>query len=658
MNIDLQMMNKKISGLEMVKVNKTADPVYSLVNSWLIVRSFLGVFLIFLVSAGNAQDLKPDKPPILPFQQDALQQGNDESIATQFYQNHEYEKAAEIFDRLYDEKPSQYYFQYLLSCLVEIKEYGKAERLIKKNLKGDPNALRYQVDLGYVYYRAGNTDKAKKLYEDALKKLQPNQQQIFDLSNAFLTHGENEYALRTYQAGRQLLNNTYPFGFEMASVYERMGDFKNAMEEYLNLLGVNTSYLVTVQDRIQMVLANDVNNEKNESLRKILLSRAQKNPDKAYYAELLWWYSIQQKDFDLALVEAKSLDRRLGGNGEKLAMLASLALSNEKYDVAIECHQYLVSKGKACPYYDFSRRELVNTRYIQAVSEPSPPKKMLETIEHEFRELLRDGSDDPENISVIRNLAHIQAFYLDKPAEAVDLLENAVKMNGISTAERAKCKIELADILLFTDDVWQATLLYQQAYQDFKYDVLGQEAKFKNAKLSFYIGEFKWAQAQADVLKAATSKFISNDAIALSLLISENFDPDSSTVALGLYAHADLLDYRNAEVPALQTLDSILAMFAVHPILQHVLYKKAEIRRKQGKFAEADSLFAQVVREYPDDILADDAVMQSAALNEKQLGNPEKAMARYLELLDKYPGSIYVPDARRKYRSLRGDKPQ
>jgi tetratricopeptide (TPR) repeat protein len=404
-----------------------------------------------------------------------------------------------------------------------------------------------------------------------------------------------------------------------------------------------------------MTLAYDVNNEKNEMLRKILLSRAQKNPDNTNYAELLWWYSIQQKDFELALVQAKALDRRFKENGDKLVSLASLAVANEKYDVAIECYQYIVSKGTSCTFYNLSRRELANTRYLKTISEPSPPKKELEILEKEFSDELTYYGDDPENISVIKNLAHIRAFYLGKTKDAIDLLNHAIDMAGVTAAEKAKCKIELADILLFTDDVWEATLLYQQAYQDFKSDVLGQEAKFKNAKLSFYIGEFGWAKAQVDVLKAATSKFISNDAIALSLLISENYDPDSTTIALEIYARADLLDYRNEDTLALRALDSIPRIFGDHPILQHVLYKRAEIMRKQGRYAESDSLFRQLVKEYPDEILADEALMQAALLNEKQLNNKEKAMTLYQQLLDKYPGSIFVPDARKKFRQLRGD---
>ncbi len=624
-------------------------------SSFVTCHSILLLSLLIIPILTRSQDNKPAPAPLLPFQQDAPKPGNEEQLALQFYQNQDFTQAAELFQQLYDKKPSLYYYQYLVFSLVEIKEYAKAEKLIKKCQRAEPDVLRYTVDMGYVGYRSGNQEKAVKLYDEALKKLGPSQQQIFELANAFITRGENEYAIRTYVKGRQLMNNSYPFGFELASVYERMGDYKNAIEEYLNMLDINKSYLPTVQDRIQMTLSYDVNNEKNDMLRKIILTRAQKNPDNTNYAELLWWYSIQQKDFDLALIQAKALDRRYKENGDKVVSLASLALSNEKYDVAIDCYQYLVSKGTACTYYDLARRELANTRYLKTVSEPSPPRKELEILEKEFAGELAYSGETPENIQAIKNLAHIKAFYLGKSEEAIDLLNRAIDMAGVPANEKAKCKIELADILLFTDDVWEATLLYQQAYTDFKYDVLGQEAKFKNAMLSFYIGEFNWAKAQADVLKAATSKFISNDAIALSLLISENFDPDSNTVALGIYARADLLDYRNEEDRALTALDSIPRLFGDHPILQQVLYKRAEILRKQGNYASADSLFRQLVREYPDGILADESVMQAGMLNEKQLNNKEKAMELYQELLDKYPGSIFVPDARKNFRILRGD---
>ena len=197
--------------------------------------------------------------------------------------------------------------------------------------------------------------------------------------------------------------------------------------------------------------------------------------------------------------------------------------------------------------------------------------------------------------------------------------------------------------------------MYQQVYQDFKYDVLGQTAKFRNTKLSFYIGEFGWAKAQADILKTATDKLISNDAIALSILITENIDPDSTTVALAMFARADMLDMKHQSVKALEILDSIPLLFRYHPILDDVLMKKAEICQKIREYNASDSLLCLVTRVYGSDVLGDRALYQRALLQETRIGNKALAMELYRELIDKYPGSIYVIDARKRFRALRGD---
>lgn len=623
--------------------------------SVLLISIFLILNSSFLILHCRAQDRPAVSVPQLPFQQDAPKPGDEERLAMQFFQNRDFQQAAAIYERLFETHPAQYFYNNLFFCLVEIREYKKAEKLVKQIQKEDPRSLKYLVDLGYLYYRQGNQEKARKQYEEAIKKLQADQGQINELANAFLSRSENSYALKVYEKGKQLLDKKYPFSYEMASVYERMGNMTEAIREYLDLLAVNPAYMNVVQDRLQNLMAGDPDNFDRESLRKTLLMRAQKEPDQTCYAELLWWYSIQQKDFGMAFTQAKSLDRRLKEDGRRIWQFAHLAASNDDYKIAGEAYQYLVLKGMNSAYYEASRLELVNTRYLMITSQVNPSPQQLEELEKDFFQVMKKYDLSQESISLMRNLAHLQAFYLGKSDESIALLEGLTEKNGMQQEYLAAVKMELADILLFTGNIWEATLLYQQVYQDFKNDPTGQIAKYKNARLSFYIGEFKWALAQLDILKAATSKLIANDAMALSLLISENFDPDSSTLALGIYARADLLDYRNDEEGALKTLDSIPALFSEHPILDDVLLKKASICKKKRQFAEADTLLAQLIIQYPDGILADKALMERAILNDLPEGDKGKTMMLYQELLEKYPGSIYIPEARKRFRELRGD---
>jgi TolA-binding protein len=73
------------------------------------------------------------------------------------------------------------------------------------------------------------------------------------------------------------------------------------------------------------------------------------------------------------------------------------------------------------------------------------------------------------------------------------------------------------------------------------------------------------------------------------------------------------------------------------------------------KFEESIKLLQQILNEYPDDILADDAYFQQGEIYERQLHDKDKAMEIYREFLNKYPGSVYAAEARKRYRMLRGD---
>jgi len=623
-----------------------------------MLKRFFYYILFPLFSLLTLSCFSQDHPvvtPVLPFQTNAAD-NNDEQVAMQFFQNRDYAKAAEVYERLYQQKSVPYIYTYYFFCLVEIQEYAKAEKLVKAAQKNDKDALKYLVDLGYIDYRKGETEKGKKLYDESIKKLEPNQQQIFDLANAFIIRNENEYAEKVYLKGRQLLNNSYPFGFELAMIYERTGEFKKVLDEYYNLLDQNHTYLQTIEDRLQFDLSNDPDNSKNELFRKSLLEKSQKEPDKVYFSEMLWWYSIQQKDFDLALIQARSLDRRLKEDGGRVLQLAKMAISNQEYASAIEAFKYLVLKGKDFPHYDESRTELLNTRFIQLVSQPNPSQKTLTDLEKEFETEIKETESHNQQVILIKNLAHLDAFYLGKNEASIEMLSKIVDRNDIDLKLKAQVKLELADIYLFTNNVWEATLLYQQVYMDFKNEEIGENAKFKNSKLSYYIGEFKWAKSQLDILKASTSKLIANDAMALSLLISEHFDADSNTVALNYFAHADLLEYRNKNEEALKTLDSIALAFKDHTIFPHMFMEKADIFRKEGKFRETDTLLGTIIKNYPEDVLADQALYKRAKLNDEDLKDPARGMTFYEALLSKYPGSIYVPEARKRYRTLRGDK--
>ena len=199
--------------------------------------------------------------------------------------------------------------------------------------------------------------------------------------------------------------------------------------------------------------------------------------------------------------------------------------------------------------------------------------------------------------------------------------------------------------------MWEATLLYSQVDKAMKEAPLGHEARFRNARLRYFIGEFAWAETQLNVLKAATSKLIANDAMSLSLIIGDNLEADSTGSELKRLARADYRLYQKKDDLALLTLDSI-SHDGNDISKPHALYRIAEMKERQQDYADANSLFLQIVNDFPDSYMADDALMHAALLEDLQLHDKATAQQHYEQLIDQYPTSLYVAQAKKNYRKL------
>ena len=612
------------------------------------------IFILFSAVYSYAQETENDS---------IVKPSDDELLAAQFYQDKEFDKAAALYGKLYNKNQTPFYYNNYLNCLLELKNYSDAEKVINKRIKKEAFPLKYRVDLGYIYQKANQMPKAEKEFESILKNLKGDYQETVDVANAFLVRNFTDYAVKTFLKSRNIIKENNIFNLELAGIYEKNGKYQDMTDEYLNLIEDNRMILEQIENNLQIVLSNDADNKKNETLRRTLIKRIQQNPNNTIYAELMLWQAVQNKNFESALQQAKTLDRLYKEQGSRVYNLAELCTSNKEYNLAEDAYEYIIKKGKNNPYYIMSSINLLNVRFQRILHSPQitteSRQSIIQDLEKSYISALAEFGKSSTTVSLIKNLAHIQAFYLDKYTEASDLLNNAIKLQQLTQVDRAECKTELGDILLMSGNVWEATLLYSQVEKEFKHDTIGYTAKYKNSKLFYYIGEFKWAKAQLDILKAATTKLIANDAMGLYLLINDNVDwTDSSETAvipLKMYSKADLNTFQNKDDLALQILDSILKLYPGHSVCDRALYKQAEIKLKQGKYEEADTLLGTIVSKYSYSVMVDDALFNMAEICQYQYKNKDKAMALYGKLLKEFPSSIYAVDARKRFRLLRGD---
>jgi tetratricopeptide (TPR) repeat protein len=349
----------------------------------------------------------------------------------------------------------------------------------------------------------------------------------------------------------------------------------------------------------------------------------------------------------------------LGENGNRIFQLGQIAANEQDYEPAIEAFQYLIDqKGPESIYYYEAKKQLLNAKRQRLVQSPTYTRQDLLDLEAEYDQFLTGDNRNRLIAPLIMEQAELEALYLQDLPKAIALLLEVVSLPGMEQDLQSRAKLQLGDYYLMQGEIWEATLLYSQVDKLYKDDALGHEARFRNAKLSYYNGDFQWAQAQFDILKASTSKLIANDALDLSVFIMDNLGLDTSTLAMAAYADAEMLVFQNRHEDALRKLDSLVTAFPFHSLEDDVLYLKSTIYIKDREWKRAETVLKRIITEFPDEIRADNALFQLGNLYEGPLADPQQAMSMYERIFTDYSGSTFAIDARKRFRALRGDKLQ
>ncbi|WP_207422066.1 tetratricopeptide repeat protein [Desertivirga brevis] len=592
---------------------------------------------------------------VLAFLHASAQRNSEDALAIQYYQNAEYDRAAIIYEKLFNRSPnpSLYYDQYL-NALIKIKRYDDAEKVVKKMLKDVPDNPSFKIDYGRVLQEQGHQAKANEWYGNIIKNLPTSEHAIREVSIAFYRATAYDYATKALLQGRKLLKDESLFSYDLISLYRYQKNKPMLIQEYLNLLGspeLQPNIINQAKNAFATVLETT---EDYDQLKIALLKKIQKEPQSLAFPDLLAWLFYQQKEYNLALKQIISLDKRQKEDGERVYEFAATLIANKAYEPAVEALNYLVLKGKEQQFYIPARIQLLNCKN-QLLTNGKFSKDNLLQLEKDYKDLINEFGRTHNTVFAVKQLANLQAFHLHKLSEAETLLENALKVPGLPPASIAAIKLDLGDIYILNNEPWEAALIFGQVEKEFPNEPNGQEAKFRGAKLSYYQGEFNWAKAQLDVLKTSTSQLIANDALNLSLLIQENTASEIDTNALKKFAYADLLTFKNKGSEALLVLDSIQKIYPGNSLEDDILMTKAKIFLKQQDFQQAIVQLQSITQNYSYDLWADDAWFMLGDIYENQLQDKEMAKQCFQKIINDFPGSILASEARKRFRNLRGD---
>lgn len=573
-------------------------------------------------------------------------------LAMHYYNRGEYEKAESLFSDLVSKQPENtVYFEKLMDCLTQLRNYDEALTQINQRIRKFPaDPVNYYL-MGNIYELKEQPDEATAAFEEAIRVSAKNPSTIARLAQEFQERGKYDYALKTYEASGKNGTLHPSFTLPMASLYYRLGDYKKMIDSYLDAVEYRPESVSFVLNYFQRYLPDD----HLEDLEQKVIKKLQNSSNEGFN-EILAWAYIQNDNYAMAYRQLRSIDKRKQENGYRLFKLGQNAIQADEYQDAIRIFEYIISdKGPHSPYYYSSHESILQSRN-ELLGQRSDPNRntAISQLTEEYLDLVDSLGYNRLTAPLVKNIAEIQAFELHDYTSAIQTLEKLIRITGINKNLLSNSKILLADIYLSTGDRWEATLLYSQVDKEHKEDETGQLARFKNAKLSYYMGDFEWAQSQFDILRAATSRLIANDAIDMNIFIIDNLGLDTTAQNLQAYATADFHHFKNEDNQALSILDSLgKALPAEHNLRDDIVYLEARILEDNQKYEEAMIKYEQVVTEFPDGIWADNSLYAIGHLYLDKLDEPEKALATFEKIFMDFDNSTFAVDARKKYRDLK-----
>lgn len=578
---------------------------------------------------------------------------SDVDLADVYFQKGECDKVVALYQKVLRKDFNKIYLRRYSSCVVKLKSAEEAEKFFKRQQKSDETfGYFYTIYWGRVLEQSGQPELATQKYKEAVAQIPNKDLNAFkEVSDEFREIGNTEEAIAVLLKARQISGNEGLFKKELAALYGETGQTEQMIEELLNL-GVAIQNKEVVQNYMQDFLRDEKDQAKFE---KILYEKIQRQPNEPFYAEMLIWFFTQKKLFAKAFIQERALDRRFKYNGTRVFDLGNLAMQNKDYASAIQSFDYIAKEYPQGQLYPYARRMKISASEEQVKNTFPVDVVAVRGLIDDYKKLLGELGQNNRTLEAMRSLANLHAFYLDEKEAAISILQEAIKIGRAESDFIDRCKLDLGDVYLLKDEPWESTLLYSQVEKSQKETPLGYEAKLRNARQYYFMGDFELAKALLDILKMATSREIANDAGALSLLIQDNTGLDSSEDAMKKYASIELLLFQNQTEAALSELNKMQTQFKAHPLEDEILWLKARTYAKMGDNTKAVENLEQIVEKHSMDILADNALFMLADINQNRLKDKEKAMELYQKILEKYPASIFGSEARKRYRQLRGD---
>jgi len=571
-----------------------------------------------------------------------------QELAEEYFKKGDYEKAYTSYQRLLKNGVSKQIVNHYTESAIRLNKASEAEKAIRKLIKSEDKNPFLQLEAGVLKESQKDSAKADDFFNKAISVAGTSG--LAELAQDFADKNKYDWAIKSLKKGRETSREANLYAGELAKLYGASGQKENMISELLQW-GLTPGN----RDNVQAMLQDNLKEADQKMLESALYKKVQESPNEMFYTEMLVWYLTQKKDFYKAFIQERALDKRLKLTGVRVYDLGAVAMQNKDFKNAAAMFEYVAKEYPQGQLYPFARRLVIKAREEQIKNTFPVDNAEIKKLIADYQKMFQELGKNSRTLEALRSTANLYAFYLDEKDTALAILQQATEIGKTEKTFVDRCKLDMGDIYLLKSEPWEATLLYSQVEKSQKEEPLGYEAKLRNARLHYYKGEFALSKEVLDILKQATTREIANDANDLSLLIMDNTGLDSTEAAMREYASVELMLFQNKVDSAAVKLSQLYNQYRDHSMADEILWLRANTLLKQNRVDDALQDLDKITANYSQDILGDDALFLTAKVYEENKKDKSKAMELYNQVLQKYPGSIFGAEARKRFRQLRGD---
>jgi tetratricopeptide (TPR) repeat protein len=589
-------------------------------------------------------------------------------LAQSFEQAGEWERAATIYESLLETNPqSLVILDGLRRSYTELKQYDKAMSLVRGQLSTKPFDENLLATLGGLYDLAGQPQKADSTWHIIIRKDVKNANLYRLVAAQLIDHRQYDKAITIYQEGRSATGNNNLFIEELASLFAALHQYESATNEYVKIVRASPQQLNYVEARLASFTGSG---EGRRAALAVIENEVATNPGEVSMHSLVGWLHMEGKEFDAALDQYRIIDRLTKSNGAELFQFGQRAAQEHAYRAAAKAFQEVVQGRPApgiLPYARLGYARAIEELSIendsagqymggppavvdrgQTVSETQPTYQRALTL---YESLIAEYSNTEIAMQAMFRIGTIRFtrfFDLNGAAAALEKVKSMPFNPSLST----EAAFTLAEVQTARNDLRRAGDEYSRLlnaapaqYRD--------RALFRLAELNYYQAKLDSATSLLQRISTNVNDDLTNDALELLYFVQEN--RPAGDKALTDFASADLLMRQRKYSEALALFQAVTVRYSTTSLVDDALMRIGELQLMLNHTDDALTVFHTVANDMPTSILRDRAQMRIGELYENKLKNKQKAIEAYEQVLVNFPNSLFVEEARKRIRALRGD---